>query len=100
MDPIQKVIDWQLRSLDFDKLREAAADLKRPWTLEDRLLEALDAMILSDRLSWRERRTLEDRQLGYTNREIAKREGVTERAIEFRINKMRQKFRDLDEYGV
>jgi FixJ family two-component response regulator len=68
--------------------------------LEDRILGALDAMYLSKHLSWKERKTLQDRQLGFTNKEIAKSEGVTERAIEVRVAKIRARFRDLDQYGL
>lgn len=40
MDPIQKLIDWQRRSQDLEKIKEAIRSFRR--ILEDKFVDALD----------------------------------------------------------
>jgi len=89
-DPIEKVISWQLRSLDLEKIMEDALEVKRPWTLEERLIEAYDLKYHPDSLDEeRQNQILEWMDLGLAQEDLGKVMGISQQRVSQWIGKIR-----------
>lgn len=82
MDPIQKVIDWQLRSFNSENLQEALKEIIHPETLEDLIVEAIDLKYFKNALYDEKAKELIDLYfIGFEDKEIASIFRVSMRTI-------------------
>ncbi len=72
MDPIERFIEWQQRSLDIENLKDAIQDCKRFWTHENRLIGAYDLKYHRNELDEeRRKQLLKWIELGVSTRDLA-----------------------------